>query len=362
MEKIRLAHSPEEYKRFGVEPGVVSAREDRMHVDGSPGTFEWWFMKADFDGTVVANSIATSLFQPEVGLRPMAGVVVHLPDGTTVRGDARLSPDDFESLSDEKCDIRAGVNRFQGDLHVYRSHIEADGIIADIELKPTTPAWRPEAGHLLIGDGAQTHFGWLIPVQRGDARIRIRGKGLDIEASGTGYIDRGWMNTTLSEFLNDWHWYRADFNEYTLLAVHMTYGEKYGLAEQSFFMVFRGSELLAGGPGTQNAEHITFTKGRVRFDEETGAPVPEVIAFEYREGSTRFVLSAENATKVEQMRFADFLPGDEKEKSRASTYNGVVVRFTGPAEFSHYKSGKIVEKIRVENGPFYESMNFGIGK
>ena len=37
----RLGSTPEDYARFGIEPGAIKPREDGLRTDGGPGTYEW---------------------------------------------------------------------------------------------------------------------------------------------------------------------------------------------------------------------------------------------------------------------------------------------------------------------------------
>ncbi|MGJ6124377.1 hypothetical protein QN239_17580 [Mycolicibacterium sp. Y3] len=358
---LRLAHSPQDYQALGLRPGQITADEQRTHVDGSPGTMEWWFMKADLDDCMVAIGILTCpLFMAELGLKPAVSLFLTLPDGTVIDSDAIFSADDWSSAPGDDCDIQVGKNRFRRiDANTYHAHFENNGYTVDLELTPTAPEWRPEAGHIIFGENDANFFGWSIPVPAGDTHVVIRGNGLDIDSRGTGYIDRGWMNKPLGEFLHDWNWFHWEFNDYTVLAVYMTFEQEYGYPDIPFFMVFRGSQLLAGGPGTQNSEHITYSTESSQVDPVTGKPAPDAFAYYYRDGATRFTLSVTNETATAQINFADVLPGTDEEKSRASIYGGAMLRFTGPAELTHYENDQVVERVKVRTGPFYELMYMG---
>lgn len=361
---LRLAYSAQDYQALGLQPGEITAREQRMHVDGSPGTMEWWFMKADLDDCMVAIGMMTCpMFMSEVGLVPGVSLFLTLPDGTVIDSDAIFTADDWSSAPGDECDVRVGKNRFQRiDANTYHAHFENNGYTVDLELTPSAPEWRPEAGHIIFGANDEDYFGWSIPVPAGETHVVIRGNGLDIDSRGTGYIDRGWLNKPLSEFLHDWNWFHWEFNEYTVLAVYMTFEEEYGFAEVPFFMVYRGDQLLAGGPGTQNSGHITYDTEDCQVDSVTGRPVPGEFSYDYREGETRFTLWVKNETATAQINFADVLPGTDEEKSRASIYGGAMLRFTGPAELTHYEGGEVVEKVHVATGPFYELMYMGAAR
>lgn len=356
---LRLAKSAEDYRTLGISPGAVTARENRMHVDGSVGTCEGWFVKAEAAGcTAIIAFMTVPIFMAELGFQPVGSAIVTLPNGTVINKTVTFAADEFESLSDDDCNIRAASSYLKGNgLHSYRAHFEDGGFSVDIDLTPTVPPWRAEAGHVIFGEDDENLLGWMIAVPWAQSRVIVSGEGVNIEGTGTGYMDRAWMNKPLGEFLHDWNWYYWRFNDYSVAAIYMTFGADYGYIELPFFMVYRDGELLAGGPGTQNAEHITYTVGRSQMDAVTGKPVPADFTYEYQDGVTRMVLSVQNATITERQRFADALPLTEAEKQHTSIYNAALIRCTGPAVFTHYENDEVVDSVRVETGPFSELLH-----
>ena len=357
---LRLAHSEQDYRTLGVRPGEFAAREDRMHVDGSPGTLEWWFMKAEIDECEVAIGILTApAFMAELGLVPSTQIAITLPDGRVIEKFAHMAADDLQSLSNDDCAIRLGENLFErlADGR-YRARFTAQGVTAEIDLTPTAAPWRPEAGHIIFGEHDENLFGWAIPVPNGHAHVVINGAGLDIDSHGTGYIDRGWMNQPLGDFLHDWDWFHAQLGDYTVLAVNMRFEEQFGYPEQPFLMVYRGAELLAGGPGTQDADHITY-RVDTQIDGRTGKPIPKAFTYEYRDGATRFTVAAQIEATTMRMKWDELIPGSEQEKARSSVHGGAVIRYIGPAQITHYENDEMVASVRADTGAFYESMYMG---
>jgi hypothetical protein len=45
----RLARTPDDYARIGIEPRAIKLWEDGMRTDGSRGTYEWWYFDAHLD-------------------------------------------------------------------------------------------------------------------------------------------------------------------------------------------------------------------------------------------------------------------------------------------------------------------------
>jgi hypothetical protein len=327
---------------------------------GPRAPLEWWFLKSDTPaGSVTIGITSAPFFMGELGLVPTANLLIDLPDGTSVVKHAVQSAEDFRSLPDD-AGIEAGGSFYRREEDgSYRAHVEDSGITADIRLTPSAPAWRPETGHYLFGEQEEHHFGWYIPVPIGEARVSVRGEGLDIDATGTGYIDRGWMDTPLGDFLDAWNWYYWQFGPYTVAAISITFGEGLGLPSFPVFMVHRDGRLLAGGPGTQDTDHITYVVDESHIDPGSGRVIVDAFHYEYREGRRRFTLRVRNETRVELLDFADALPLPEEQKKRTSVVDGLEMRFTGPALFAHYEDDELVEEISLDEGPFCELMFMG---
>ena len=70
----RLGSTPEDYARFGIEPGAIKPREDGLRTDGGPGTYEWWYFDAHLDdGAKLVVVFATKDFT--VIDRPLAPTI-----------------------------------------------------------------------------------------------------------------------------------------------------------------------------------------------------------------------------------------------------------------------------------------------
>ncbi|MDP9300027.1 MAG: hydroxyneurosporene dehydrogenase, partial [Actinomycetota bacterium] len=116
----RLARTPDDYARLGIEPRAIKLWEDGMRTDGSPGTYEWWYFDAHLDdgATLVVVFLTKEMIDLEKPLTPSIRIDLTLPDGTSVRKLTGLAAETF-SASTETCDVRIGDNMFAGDLHTY---------------------------------------------------------------------------------------------------------------------------------------------------------------------------------------------------------------------------------------------------
>jgi hypothetical protein len=55
----RLAMSPQDYQKLGLEKGRMEPWEDAVHTDGSPGSHEWWYIDAEVDGAPIHLEFTT---------------------------------------------------------------------------------------------------------------------------------------------------------------------------------------------------------------------------------------------------------------------------------------------------------------
>jgi len=102
----RLAMSPQDYQKLGLEKGRMEPWEDAAHTDGSPGTHEWWYIDAEVDGAALAIFMTTKPFgSDELSLTPNVTVSLKLPDGSAIEKKATILADEF-SASKVECDVR----------------------------------------------------------------------------------------------------------------------------------------------------------------------------------------------------------------------------------------------------------------
>jgi hypothetical protein len=323
----RMGNSPQDFQRLGLQKDRMEPWEDGAHTDGSPGTWEWWYMDAEFDGATLAIFMMTKPWVSHyLSLTPSVYVTLKLPDGSTIQKAATIPADEFSAAKDE-CDMRMGPNYFRGDLHTYQAHVEIDDFVADIHLTGTVRAWRPGTGYLFFGQHDEDFFATSQPVPLGDARVTVRGKDLDLKGHGPGYIDRGWTNVPQVKLLHDWYWARVQFGDYLVLATNVTAEKAYGYHEFREFLVAHGK------------------------------PVANTISFDYQDGRTRYTVTFQRDKTFLHMKFIDTMTGAELEKARAMNYDGALLRFTGTATFVHSEGDEIIYTQQKE--AFWELAYYG---
>jgi hypothetical protein len=353
----RMGNSPQDFQRLGLQKDRMEPWEDGAHTDGSPGTWEWWYMDAEFDGATLAIFMMTKPWVSHyLPLTPSVYVTLKLPDGSTIQKAATIPADEFSAAKDE-CDMRMGSNYFRGDLHTYHAHVEIDDFVADIHLTGTVRAWRPGTGYLFFGEHDEDFFATSQPVPLGDARVTVRGKDLDLKGNGPGYIDRGWTNVPQVKLLHDWYWARVQFGDYLVLATNVTAEKDYGYHEFRELLVTRGGQILANTQSDTDTGGITFTASDVHTDPDTGKPVANMISFDYQDGQTRYTVTFERDKTFLHIKFIDTMTGAELEKARAMNYDGALLRFTGTATFVHSEGDEIIYTQQKE--AFWELAYYG---
>ncbi len=206
----RLARTPDDYTRIGIEPRAVKLWEDGMRTDGSPGTYEWWYFDAHLDdgAKLVVVFLTKEMTDIKKPLKPSIRIDLTLPDGISVRKLAGFAAETF-SASSETCDVRIGDNGFEGDLHTYTIRAHVEEIEVDVTLTGQVPAWRPETGYWLFGEEGEHHFAWLPSVPQGKVEATYRVGGTSRTATGVGYHDHNWGNAPMLDLMHHWYWARG---------------------------------------------------------------------------------------------------------------------------------------------------------
>ena len=349
----RLGSSPADYARIGIEPRVVKPWEDGMRTGGSPGTYEWWYFDAHLDDgaklvVVFMTREFTDLNQP---LSPAIRIDLTLPDGTPVQRLAELPAGTF-SASTDTCDVRIGDNMFAGDLHTYTIRARVDDVEVDITLTGQVPAWRPETGYWLFGPDGEHYFAWLPSVPQGRVEATYRSGGNRTTATGVGYHDHNWGDTSMLDLMHHWYWARGAAGPYSVIASYITAEKRYGYEALPVFMLARDGELIADDSGKVSFEEL----GRYT-DTATGKPVGNVTRYTYTDGDQRYVVTFTRYSDLTVQKFIDDLKGPKKAAARLAGFDGAYLRFTGELRIEHYTGEQLVDSHTDD--ALWELMYFG---
>jgi hypothetical protein len=352
-EPARLANTPEDYARLGIEPGAIKPWEDGLRTDGGPGTYEWWYFDAHLDdGAKLVLVFLTKQFT-NIGrpLMPALRIDVTLPDGTSVRKIVELDRDTFTASTDS-CDVRIGGNVFAGDLHTYSIRAQVDEVSVDVTLAGQVPAWRPGTGVFLFGRQDEDFFAWLPAVPQGTVEATYRVGDVHSTTTGIGYHDHNWGNAAMPKLMHDWYWARGAAGPYSVIASYITAEKPYGYAALPVFMLARDGRLVA-----DDGMDVAFEELGHYTDTETGKPVANVTRYTYTEGDERYVVTFTRHTDLVTSRMVDDLKGPQKIAAKVVGFDGAYLRFAGELRVERYQGGQLVESHTAD--ALWELMYFG---
>ncbi len=305
------------------------------------GTFEWWYFDANLsNGTQLVVQFQTkNAAVPNVGLEPIVSIDLTFPDGSTINKNSRFSAAQF-SASKEQCDVRVADNHFTGNLHTYSIQATLDDVRVDVTLTGLTDPWRPKTGYTVFGDDESAYFAWLPSVPYGNVTGTYTVDGATTIVTGNGYHDHNWGNVPMSSIFNNWYWGRGAIGPYTFISSYIITEKKYGSAPIPNFMLARDGKVIA-----DDATKVTFTRQNISGDQPTGKPVADITTYDYRDGSSRYVLTYTREKTILRLKFIETLHGIQRLAAHLIGLDGAYLRFSGNLELKHYEGAELVETL-----------------
>lgn len=332
--RLRVADSPADYKRLGIDPVEVAQFEDGQRIGTERGRYEWWYFDAHLDdgATVVVVFYTKPNVSPNSPLAPRITINLTLPDGRDFVEFLDTGPELFNA-SKSGCEVRIGANRFVGDLNRYHIAATIEEISVDIELTGDVRAWRPKSGHLYFGaEGQEKLFAWLPAVPHGLASVRYSIGNEEHRASGSGYHDHNWGDVPMQTLMHDWYWARASVGPYTIIASYITATAVYGYDTQIVYMLAKDGKIIA-----DDDAKVSFETDRVAIDGKTGKPVADVTRYTYRDVDTRYVATFEREKTILQAILTDRAPLLKRIIARLIGFDGAYHRFTGAVTIEKFE-------------------------
>ena len=339
VQPSRALPTADAHRRFGLDEQVIAPWEDGLRTDSTPGTYEWWYFDAHLDdGSTLVVVFHTKPFTGTNGpLSPVVQVDLVRPDGTKVSKTVALPADQF-SASKERCDVSIGKNRFEGDLHEYRIHLDTPELAGDLTLTGEVEAWRPAAGILAFGATDEKYFAWLPAVPQGHVEGALTVEGTRMELHGTGYHDHNWGNAPLTELVHDWYWGRARVGAYSVIASFITADPQFSGTQFPIFLLAKGDQVLAG-----DGTHVTFSSSDVTTDEVTGKPIASRLEWNYAHDGKRYRVTFLRKRDLARASMLDLLPGVTRFLARLSGFDGAYHRFTGDVTVEAFEGETLVD-------------------
>ncbi|MFF1450312.1 lipocalin-like domain-containing protein [Streptomyces sp. NPDC058274] len=348
----RLAHTPDDYDRLGLEPRTVKPWEDGLRTDGGPGTYEWWYFDAHLDdGAKLVVVFHTKDFA-DLGrpLSPLIRIDLTLPDGTQISRMVEQDATSFSAATDS-CEVRIGDNLFAGDLHTYTIRTRVEGIDIDLTLTGEVPAWRPETGFWFFGEQDE-YFAWLPSVPQGKVEVTYSVDGHSSTTTGVGYHDHNWGNAPMFKLMHHWYWARGAAGPYSVIASYITAEKAYGYAELPVFMLARDGRLIA-----DDNSKVTFEELGPYTDKGTGKPVGNVTRYTYADGDERYVVTFTRHRDLTAAHLADEMKGLKRALARLAGFDGAYLRFAGELRIEHFQGTTLVDSHTDD--ALWELMYFG---
>ena len=198
MKKIQKSIHPDDdlhYQTMGLSRDRVELWEDGARVDGSKGTYEWWYYDSHYpDGTILVIFLfSKNPISVNGPIKPMSTMELTLPDGTKFSEEvsATLAESHYAK---EQCDVRVGDCWCKGDLKHYDVVFKGKTMSAKLSLDGTIPAWRSQTDSIFFGDNEEHYFAWLPAIPEGRAVADVTydgGKELRLEIRGFSWAYSG---------------------------------------------------------------------------------------------------------------------------------------------------------------------------
>jgi hypothetical protein len=354
-----MADQPADYRQLGITQATIAPWEDGFRTEpGGSGTFEWWYVDAILaDGSTLVINFMDKDFRSPGGINRPASPVVTLeldrPDGSHIERTSRAFHHDYAFATDS-CDVRVGPNFIAGDLRTYRIHADIDGVMADLTLIGEVPPWRPETGHLLFGDGS-AYFAWLPPIPRGRLEATLAIDGVTETLTGTGYHDHNWGNAEMVSLMHHWYWARAEVDDYTVIAAHITATKKFGYTEVPVFMLAKAGEIIA-----DRGKLVRFSKADEQPDPVTGKPVANTVVYDYdaSDGGESYRITFRRESTIVRNRMIETIKGPKRMLAHLTGFDGAYLRFTGQVTIEHRDTDGTTIDTATAPG-LWELMYFG---
>lgn len=352
-DKVKIASTPEHYKKYGVTPGIIEMHEDGARINGEPGNYEWWYFDANFeDGSNLVITFQTKPFTSSfLPLSPMVSVDFNGADGKTISKIYNGSVSEYSS-SKERCDIKISKNEFKGDLKNYTIHIEIEELAVEVALTGIIPSWRPEAGVVLYGLDEKVEYGWLVAVPKGKVNAEIAVNGEKKIYSGYGYHDHNWGNKSLVELKHHGYWGRAEVDGYTFINAVNYAPVEYDKQDFIMFMLADEKKIIA-----DDSSKVTFSASEEFLDEATGKPIARKISYLYEADDKKYKISYEIEKTIFRVQMLDALPEEQRASAMKRGFNPAYLRFKGSVILEVIEKNQVIEAHK--GNAIWESMYFG---
>ncbi|WP_318766555.1 lipocalin-like domain-containing protein [Lactiplantibacillus carotarum] len=227
----------QDFKKLGLEPEHVLAKEDGRRDTSASGHSEVWY----FDGLFEDGHKIVVGFRPGDPYnlsgtvdRPNFNVLITKPDGETLQ-DFVYTDGQVNRMGSEHLDVHFGESYAVGDWQNFDLHVVASkGFRLDLSYHAVVEPFRQGTGIIALGDQEENYYTDLsVP------NCQITGTltyGEQTHAvTGRGYHDHQWMNITPYAAWHHWLWGHMYTENYTVYLYDFVSSAAYGYQRVPMF-------------------------------------------------------------------------------------------------------------------------------
>lgn len=351
-----LATEDKFYEELGIKKGQPEAREDGMRTDGQEGSYEWWYVDAEFeDGTTIVTVFYTKYgFDVPGPAHPMVNIDITYADGTVVREVFSEEEGNILDASTEIADVQIGDSYLRDIGGAYVIKFASGDIEYEAIMETTVPMWRPATGHTYFGDNQEYFFAWLVAQPASDIQGTLKVGDTVTELTGRGYHDHNWGNISMNEVMNHWYWGRAKVGEYDVITADIISEEAYGYTRLPVIMVAKDGEVIA-----DNQENLIIERADTIQHPETEKFMDNHITFILADDDIEYRIEYIREEDIVVASFLENLPTVQKVMANLLGANPTYVRTLGDVILT-VTDGEDITKIEQEG--LWEQMFFGNNK
>lgn len=235
------------YEKFKIQKDKPAVWEDGMRTHGGKGTYEWWYVDAEFENgmTIVVVFYSKNHFDVKGPPCPTVTINITFADGRVVRHEIKEGYHKSLKASKSLCDVSIGGANLKYDNGDYKLTFKEADVTYEVVMRSTLPMWRPDTGHWYFGDEQKNYFAWFVAQPSSVVHGSLKVGEETFELEGKGYHDHNWGNVGMHKVMNHWYWGRASLGEYTLIACDIVSEKAYGYRRLPVIMIAENGRIIA---------------------------------------------------------------------------------------------------------------------
>lgn len=358
IEKVRIAvDDNESYKKLGIKKNKVSYKEDGMRTSGDKGTYEWWYVDAEFeDGTTVVNIFWTKDgFDVSGAAHPRADLDITFANGEKISKKIYGEKGKVIDAKKDVCNIYIGGSSLRYIDGKYHLDYESDDVKYHVVMEGLFPMWRQNSGFNFYGEDDSKFGAWLVPQPASVVTGTLEVKGKVKKLKGTGYHDHNWGNIPTNKVLDHWYWGRAKIGDYNIIACDIVLSKKYGSLRMPRIMIAKDGKIIE-----DNQAATIIQRKKTHYHPVTKKFMDDVLIYTQPVSDREsYVITFERQKDIMVKNLLDQFSKSMRFFGKIAGANPTYVRILGKVTLEHIVDGK--SEI-VEDTGLWEQMSLGKSK